>query len=125
MYLHIHAQSLGRIFEVLPEEIEDVELIVEDVVSNVLLELFDEVAVDEVTVRFTPSSLTDRQACSIEIQAQCAFDSYALHPSTKEQMENTVRTNMSSLLKEVFGPVTVDSVIVQPNSITILPDMPL
>ncbi len=43
--LHINARSYGRIFEVLPEEVENAELIAEEAVSHLLLGLFDEVIV--------------------------------------------------------------------------------
>lgn len=50
--MQINAQSVNRFFEVLPGEKENAELVVEDLVSNIWLEHFDEVIVDRVTVDF-------------------------------------------------------------------------
>ncbi len=44
-----------RYIEVLPEELENTEFIIEDLVSQVLVELFGTVIVDEVIVRYFPS----------------------------------------------------------------------
>ncbi len=122
--LHIHAQSYSRIFEVLPEEVENAELMIEDVVSHGLLALFSEVRVDDVTVHFSAASHRGQRDCSIQIQAQCSHQSYASFPYTfaslpytKEHMELAVRKSIGSLLKELFGPVTMNSVIIQPSSV--------
>ena len=111
--LDIHVQSCSRIFEVLPEEAENAELMVEDIVSHGLLTLFDEVNVDDVTVCFSPASHMGQRDCSIKIQAQCSYQSFALLPRTQEYMELAVGRCMCSLLKELFGPVTIDSVAVR------------
>ena len=112
--LRIHAHSYSRIFEVVLEEIENAELMVEDAVSLVLLDLFDEVTMDDVTVHFSPASHTGQRDCSIQIQAQCSFQSFRSLPCTKEHMKLTIGKSVCSILKELFGPVTIDSVIVQP-----------
>ena len=111
--LHIHAQSQGRTFEVLPDEVENTELMAEDAVSQVMLDLFDEAIVDEVTVHFSPASHTGQRNCSIQIQVQCSYQSFKLLPCTKQYMELAIGKSMSSALKELFGPVTIESVIVQ------------
>lgn len=115
--LHVHAQSYSRIFEVLPEEVENAELMIEDVVSHGLLALFSEVRVDDVTVHFSAASHLGQRDCSIQIQAQCSHQSFASFPSTKEHMERVVGKSVCSLLKELFGPVTMNSVIVQSSSV--------
>ncbi|MFL5625260.1 MAG: hypothetical protein ACJ788_06640 [Ktedonobacteraceae bacterium] len=115
--LHVHAQSYSRVFEVLPEEVENAELMIEDVVSHGLLALFGEVRVDDVTVHFSAASHIGQRDCSIQIQAQCSHQSFALLACTKEQMELLVGKSLRSLLKELFGPVTMNSVIVEPSSV--------
>jgi hypothetical protein len=112
--LHIHAQSYSRVFEVLPEEVENVELIVEDAVSRGLLAYFSEVTVEEVTVHFSAAAPAGLRDCSIQIQAECVYQSSALPALTHEQMELAVGTSLSSILRELFGPVAVESVIVLP-----------
>jgi hypothetical protein len=115
--LHIQARSYGRIFEVLPGEVEQTELTVEDAVSHVLLDLFGEVTVDDVTVRFSSSSQAqggDQRECFIQVKAQCSYASCVLLPCTQEYMELAIGKSVSSVLKELFGSVQVDSVVVQP-----------
>ena len=115
MYLlRIHAQSYSRIFEVLPEEIGNAEFMVEEAVGQVLVDLFGDAMVDDVTIHFSSASRTGQRDCSIEIQAQCSCDANMLHPSAKLHMERTVAKNLGSLLRELFGPVTVDNVTAQP-----------
>jgi hypothetical protein len=112
--LCIHAQSYGRVFEVLPEEVESTELIIEEIVSLALLDLFDEAMVDEVTAHFSPASSMGQRDCSIMIQAQCSLQTFKLLPCTKECMEFAVKERVCSLLKQLFGAVTIESVTVQP-----------
>jgi len=112
--LHINARSYGRIFEVLPEEVENAELIAEEAVSHLLLGLFDEVMVDDVSIHFSCASRMGQRDCFIQIQAQCSLQSFKMFPCTREHMELTVGKSICSLLKEFFGPVTIDSVIAQP-----------
>jgi len=112
--LHIHAQSYGRIFEVLPEEIESTDVMTEEIVSQALLDLFGEAVVDEVTVRFSSAARMGQRDCSIQIEAQCSLESFRLLPCTKEGMKLAIKERVCSLLKQLFGPVTIDSITVQP-----------
>jgi hypothetical protein len=50
------------------------------------------------------------QQCFILMQAQCAYQSFTLLPRTKEHMELAVEKNICSILRELFGSVTVESV---------------
>ena len=50
----ISLQGAEEHAEVLPGDVETTALLVEDLVSQVLLQLFDEVAIGEVSVRFVP-----------------------------------------------------------------------
>jgi hypothetical protein len=88
----------------------DTELIVENAVSQVLLDLFDEVTMDEVTIRFSSNLHMSLQQCFILMQAQCACQSFTLLPRTKEHMELAVEKSICSILRELFGSVTVESV---------------
>ncbi len=113
--LHIHARSQGRIFEVLPEDVESTELVAEEAASQVILDLFDEAIIDDVTIQFSPTSTMGQRTCSIHIQVQCAYKSFKLLPCTKEYIQLAIGKSMSSMLKELFGGVTIDTVIVQPS----------
>jgi hypothetical protein len=53
-FIQIRMQSDARFCEVLPDKIESIELIVEDLVSQTMKELFGTIIVDDVTVTFVP-----------------------------------------------------------------------
>ncbi len=57
MEIQIVIQCPARYTEVLPEEPENTELMIEDCVSQALLELFEIVVVDKVNVNSLPSDL--------------------------------------------------------------------
>ncbi|MGB8348073.1 MAG: hypothetical protein WCD86_24540 [Ktedonobacteraceae bacterium] len=82
--------------------------------SHVLLNLFGEGMVDDVMIHFASSLLMDLQQCSIQILAQCNCDDFVLHPRTDAHMKLAVRSGLSSLLKQLFGSVHVDSVMLLP-----------
>jgi len=108
--LQIHAHCYDRFFEVISDEVVNTELTVEHAVSQVLLNLFDEVTVDDVTIRFSSNSHMELQHCSIHMQAQCACQSFTLLPRTKENMELVVENGICSILRELFGTVNVDNI---------------
>ena len=110
--LQIYVQCHDKFFEVLPDDVESAELAVEVGVSHVLLALFDEgtVQVDDVTIHFSPGLDMGLQHCSIQIHAQYSYESFALLPCTKEDIERTVEESIRPILKELFGSVKVESV---------------
>jgi len=112
--LQIHVQCYDQFFEVSPDEVENAELAVEDVVSQVLLFLFGEGTVDEVTICFSPNPRMGLQYCSIQIRAQCPSQSFSLLPRTKEHIQSAVEKSIASLLKELFVSVNIDSVMLSP-----------
>lgn len=112
--LRVQAHCSGRFFEVLQDEVESCKLVVEEMMSHVLLNLFGEGMVDDVMIHFASSLLMDLQQCSIQILAQCNCDDFVLHPRTDEHMKLAVRSGLSSLLKQLFGSVHVDSVMLLP-----------
>jgi hypothetical protein len=93
------------------------EVTVEHAVSHVLLDLFGEVSVDDVTIRFFSDLHMGLQQCVIHIHAQCSYQSFAFLPRTQENIEHTVAKCLCPILKELFGSVQVDSVTVSPFSI--------
>lgn len=109
-FLQIHAQCYDRFFEVIPSDVENAEITLEHAMSHVLLDLFDEGTVDDVTIRFSSNSHMGLHHCSIHIHAQCACQSFTLLPPTYENMEIAVENSMSSILRELFGSVNVESV---------------
>lgn len=113
--LQIYMQSDGKVLEVLPEEVENAELAVEDVVCQVLLELFGGGSVDDVSIDFS-SYLPSRRQCSIQVHAQCSCQSFTLIPRTSENMELAVERSIRPIMTELFGPLKVDCVILNPSS---------
>lgn len=113
--LEVHAQCNDRFFEVSPEEVENAELMVEDLVSQVLLHLFGEGIVDEVNMHFSSNPHTSLKQCSIQINAQCNCQAFTLQPRTKKNMEGAIEKNMHILLRELFGHVKIDGVMRCPS----------
>jgi hypothetical protein len=58
MEIQIVIQCPGRFTEVLPEEPESAELVIENCVSQALLELFETIVVDKVIISYLPSELS-------------------------------------------------------------------
>jgi hypothetical protein len=112
--LQVYVQCHDKFFEVSADEAENAELIVEDVVSRVLLDLFNGGTVDNVAIRFSPTLSMGLQHCSIQICAGCSCKYFTRLPCTKVTMELAVEASMSSLLRELFGSVSVESVALQP-----------
>ena len=110
--LQIYVQCHNKFLEVLPDEVESAELAVEDAVSRVVLDLFDEgmVEVDHVTIHFSPGLPMGLQHYSIQIHAQYSYESSVSLPCTKEDIERTVEESIRPILKELFGSVKVESV---------------
>lgn len=108
--MYIHAQSHSRSIEVLPEEAENTEFMVEDAVGQVLLNLFDDVVLHDVTVHFYSASRTGLKYCFIQIRAQCSCESCKVPSPSIEDMKLVIAEGMCSLLKELFGSVRVDRI---------------
>src|SRR5260370_38274233 len=101
--LQMHVQCSDRFFEVSPDEVENAELMEEDGVSCVLLDLFGEVAVDDVAIRFTSSPPVGLHHWSIHIRAQSSCHSFGLLPTTKEHMKRAVEKSHEHHLRELLG----------------------
>jgi hypothetical protein len=107
--LQAHMQCYDRFFEVFTNEVEYNELILENVVSQLLIDFFDEVMVD-VNIIFSPHVPMELQHCSIQIQAQCESQASASLPDPNENIELLIENKMCSILRELFGSVIVDNV---------------
>ncbi len=100
--IQIQAQGNNRFLELLPDEAENAELTVEHAVSHLLVDLFGEVAVNDVTILFPSTLHRDLKHYSIQICALCSCDSFALLPRTQEHIKLAVAKRMGSLLSEFF-----------------------
>ena len=112
--LQAYMQCYDRFFEVYSNEIECNELMIEDAVSHLLLDFFDEVMVD-VNIIFSPHLHMELQHCSIQIQAQCESQTGASLAGPNENIELIVENKMCSILRELFGSVIVDCVTFIPS----------
>ena len=109
--LQIRVKCFDKCIEVFSDEVVDTELVVEDAVSQVLLDLFDGVMIDEVTICSRSNLYRGLRQCFILMQAQCACQSFTLLPRTKEHIERVVAKSICSILRELFGSVTVERVM--------------
>src|SRR5437879_5849628 len=98
--IQINVQSGDRFFEVLPGETENAELVIEDLVSHVLLEYFDEVAIDRVTVKFSPDTAREQFYWSVYIKAYCQSSSLPFSAQKLKSMEQVLKERISSSLVE-------------------------
>jgi hypothetical protein len=114
--LKMQVECCDKFFEVSPDEVENAELAVEEAVSSVLIHLFGTGTVDDVAICFAPRLYKGMRRCSIQIQAQCACQQFALLPRTRRNMELAVARSMRTLLKELFGSVNVERVTMRPAS---------
>ena len=112
--LQAHIQCYDRFFEVFSNEVEYNELMIENAVSQLLLDFFDEVMAD-VTIIFSSHLHMGLQHCSVQIQAQCEYQTVGPHLRAKENIELIVENSLCSLLRELFGSVVVDSVTFNPS----------
>ncbi|HEY6540545.1 MAG TPA: hypothetical protein VIZ18_06395 [Ktedonobacteraceae bacterium] len=119
--LRIHAQSYGRVSEIFPDEPENVELMIEDAVSLVLADLFEEEAiVDDISASFSTPSHSGHRDGTIRIQVRCALESFTMIPRTEEYIQLAVKEGICTILKELLGPVTIQKLEMEPSVVFML-----
>ena len=110
--VHIDAECIDTHIEVLPGEVETAECMIEELVGQLLLEHFDEVVVDEVTIHFSPRSPEGQHHCTIHLRAHCLGKSSLAISGALEQVTLVVEARMSSALVELFGTVHMGQVAI-------------
>ncbi len=110
--VHIDAECADIHMEVLPDEVETTEFMIEELVGQLLLEHFDEVVVDEVTISFSPRSPEGQHHCTIHLRAHCLGKSSLSSPDELERVTLVVEERMSSALVELFGTVHMGQVTI-------------
>jgi len=113
--LQIQARSENRFLEIIPDEKVTAELAIEEIVGHLLLDLFSEVEVDDVTIHFPLTLHSGLKQCFIHICALCACECFLALPSTKEHITFAIEKRIGPVLKEFFGQVSVDSVTLSPS----------
>jgi hypothetical protein len=96
--------------EVVADDAENTELAIEDIMSHVLLKLFDGGMVENVTLRLAPASLLKRRGYFIQIRVQCPCQHFSLSPRTQENMSGEMQKSTYQVLKELFTSVVVAKV---------------
>lgn len=110
--IQIRILCSDRFFEVLPDDVESTEFTLEDLIGRILLDLFEMVIVERVTISFASNSQTGQQLFSIGIHAQCSDKSFPWLPEELEHMELAVEDIVSCALVELFGTVIVDKIAI-------------
>ena len=113
--LQMSMQCYNRFFEIALDEREKAELFVEEMVGHVLLDLFGEGIVDDVTISCSSGLPLGLHYCSISICAQCSCEGFVLFPRTQEHMRRAIERSISSILKELFVTVKFDSILLRPS----------
>ena len=113
--LRIDAQSYGRFSEIFPDETENVELMIEDAVSLVLADLFEEAIVDDISVAFSVPSQSGHRDGTIHIQAQCTLETFTMIPRTDEYIRLAIKEGVCTILKELLGPVIIQKLDMEPS----------
>jgi len=114
--LQIQAQCYDKFFEVSPDEPENAELMVEDMISRILLAFFGGGTVDDVAIDFPADQRMGLLHCSIQIRAQCSCQYFALFPCTKEHIRHCIEKSAKSLLRELFGSVKIERIMMSPSA---------
>ena len=110
--IHTHMTCSDRFQEILPEEREETELTIRELVSRALLRHFEVVFVVEVSVQFSPDELPGQHICAIYIHVQCPASEKPPRPRDIERMELVVENAISCALVELLGSVNVESVVI-------------
>jgi hypothetical protein len=103
----IQVQCESGFAEVVPDDTERTELAIEDVMSHILLKLFDGGIVEEVKLRLASGSLFKRRGYSIQIRVQCPCQHFSLSPRVQELMRGEMQKSTYIMLKELFTSVEV------------------
>jgi len=107
--MEIQALCDKRFSEILAEEVESAELAVEDGMSQVLLNLFGEGMVDEVSICFA-NQCRGLQDCSVQIRAQSPCHCFTPFPRAEDRIEFAIEKSIGALLRELFFSVNIASV---------------
>jgi hypothetical protein len=113
--LKMNIQSSARFLEILPDEVESTELSIENGISQVLLALFDDVAMDEVRLYAVPDSKRGLYCYLIQIGAQCDTVSSPSFFLNEEHLKRIITRDVSALLRDLFGRVSVEGISMHPT----------
>src|SRR5579864_4923934 len=112
--LNIHIHCVDRFIEVLPEALGTAEMVVEHLISQVLLALFDTVIVEDISI--LPSGQARHQAYYLlQIAAQCADTCAPAATFHLDDLELTIEGKICCVLLELFGTVHLEKIMLSTN----------
>lgn len=98
--------------EILPEEGENTELVIEDLVALILLDIFGTVVVDGVSVTCSPASATQQACCALQVQAVCAAETASISEVSLALLAARLENALCCTLIELFSTILVNKLLV-------------
>ena len=108
----MYLECPDRFSEVLREELDAAELTVEQLVSQILLNYFGMVFIEDVSIHLSSGRSVQRTECFIHIFAQCLDLFLPSIEANLDEIELVLENNISCVLIELFGAVNVEKVMV-------------
>lgn len=99
--------------EMLPGNVENTELVIEDLVALILLDLFDVVVIEGVNVTCLPATCTRQTLCSLQVQAICLTEMINAPVHSPERLEVRLENAVCCALIELFSAVSMRAVRVR------------
>lgn len=99
--------------EVLPGDVENTELVIEDLVALLLLDLFGVVAVDGVNVTCSPATPNQQASCWLRVRASCATEEAKAPDVSLDILEARLENAVGCALIELFNTVLMNKLIVR------------
>ncbi len=110
--VEVDVQCSEQHSELLTHEVKKAEILIEELVAQILLELYEAVLVDEITINYSARSTPEQVWYDILILARCSHPSLAMGDYGREYMEPVLEGKFSSALLEFFGMVEVKRVMI-------------
>ncbi len=115
MYIcKVHAQCGTRFSEIMPDNMKDLECMVEEGVGQALIDLFGEGTVDDVSIYFASYAYLKLKYYFIQVHAQCAYEDFMLRPCTEEHAKEAIGRKVGALLRELFLSAEIDTITLAP-----------
>jgi hypothetical protein len=98
--------------EVLPNDGENTELVVEDLVSLILLDIFGIVTVEGVKATYTLATERHQSYCVLQIRVTSPIEAIEFSQDMPEGVEARVEDAISCALIELFNTVLINRLVV-------------
>ena len=104
-----------KFFEIALDERVSAEIFVEEMVGHILLDLFGEGQVDDVTIQFSSGQPMGMHHYSISIHAQCDCTGFVSSPRSAEHIKHAIEHSLLSIFKELFVTIEFDNILLCPS----------